>query len=301
VIGPTGVVLAGGASSRMGTDKALVRVDGRPMVLLVAEALRDGGCDAVWCQGGDPVALGRLGLDVHPDDDGGVGRSGPVRAIATALRSATAPVVVIAACDLPALTGDLIRSLVGTAADVGTVAVAVSGGRRHLVAAWPVTTRRRVDEAISGGVTSYGDLLTELGAIEVDVAPHVVHNVNRPGDLPGGPTAQRYPRSAMSVQEISVDELAPLLEAGARLVDVREPDEYAEARVPGGVLVPLGTVPDRVDAFRGDGTTYVICRSGARSMRACELLVERGLDVANVAGGPLAWIASGRDVAAGPA
>ena len=104
----------------------------------------------------------------------------------------------------------------------------------------------------------------------------------------------------MTVQEISVDELAPLLEAGARLVDVREPDEYAEARVPGGVLVPLGTVPDHVDAFRGEGTTYVICRSGARSMRACEFLADQGIEVANVAGGTLAWIASGRDVAAGP-
>lgn len=105
----------------------------------------------------------------------------------------------------------------------------------------------------------------------------------------------------MSVHEISVDELAPLLDAGARLVDVREPDEYAEARVPGGTLVPLGSVPEQIDAFQGDGTTYVICRSGARSMRACEFLAERGIDVANVAGGTLAWIASGRDVAAGPA
>lgn len=102
----------------------------------------------------------------------------------------------------------------------------------------------------------------------------------------------------MTVQEISVDELAPLIEAGARLVDVRKPDEFAQARVPGGILVPLATVPDRIDAFRGEGTTYVICRSGARSMRACEFLADRGVDVANVAGGTLAWIASGRDVVA---
>ena len=102
----------------------------------------------------------------------------------------------------------------------------------------------------------------------------------------------------MTVQEISVDELAPLLEAGARLVDVREPDEFEQARGPGGILVPLAAVPDRIDAFRGEGTTYVICRSGARSMRACEFLAAHGVDVANVAGGTLAWIASGRDVMA---
>jgi rhodanese-related sulfurtransferase len=52
----------------------------------------------------------------------------------------------------------------------------------------------------------------------------------------------------------------------------------------------------------GDGTTYVICRSGARSMRACEFVVANspaGAQVVNVAGGTLAWIASGREVVEG--
>jgi rhodanese-related sulfurtransferase len=65
------------------------------------------------------------------------------------------------------------------------------------------------------------------------------------------------------------------------------------------VLVPLGTVAAHVDAFRGDGPTYVICRSGARSMRACELVAAEGVDAVNVAGGTLAWIDSGRDVVEG--
>ena len=105
----------------------------------------------------------------------------------------------------------------------------------------------------------------------------------------------------MAIAEISVAELAERLAAGARLVDVREPNEFAEARVPGAVLVPLGTVPDQVDAFRGEGTTYVICRSGARSMRACEFLAAQGVEVTNVAGGTLAWLESGRDYATGAA
>jgi rhodanese-related sulfurtransferase len=103
------------------------------------------------------------------------------------------------------------------------------------------------------------------------------------------------------VEEITVDELAVGLAAGAGLVDVREPAEYEEARVPGAVLVPLNSVPDRLDAFTGDGTTYVICHSGMRSMAACEFVAERGAAVANVAGGILAWIASGREIATGTA
>jgi rhodanese-related sulfurtransferase len=103
----------------------------------------------------------------------------------------------------------------------------------------------------------------------------------------------------MSIPEVSVDELADLLSGGARLIDVREPDEFAEARVPGTVLVPLASVPERLDEFRGDGTTYVICARGARSMRACEVAAEAGIDVANVAGGTLGWIRAGHPVDAG--
>lgn len=105
----------------------------------------------------------------------------------------------------------------------------------------------------------------------------------------------------MAIAEISVEELAERLQEGARLIDVREPVEFDEAHVPGAVLVPLGSVPDRVDAFRGDGPTFVICRSGARSMRACEFVSAEGVEVVNVAGGTLAWLESGREYATGAA
>jgi rhodanese-related sulfurtransferase len=103
----------------------------------------------------------------------------------------------------------------------------------------------------------------------------------------------------MSVQEASVDELESALAAGARIVDVRETDEYVEGHVPGAVHIALGTVPDHVDAFRGDGPTYVICKSGGRSRRACAFLAELGLEAINVAGGTTAWIVSGRAVVDG--
>lgn len=103
----------------------------------------------------------------------------------------------------------------------------------------------------------------------------------------------------MAIVEIDVDELERALADGARVVDVREEHEYVQGHVPGAVLVPLDTVPARLDAFRGEGTTYVVCRSGARSMRACEFLSDRGIDVANVAGGTIAWTASGREVVVG--
>lgn len=104
----------------------------------------------------------------------------------------------------------------------------------------------------------------------------------------------------MTVPEIDVSTLAALVDTdGVRLIDVREPDEYAAGHVPGARLVPLGEVPERIEEFRGTGPTYVICRSGARSMRACEFVTAAGVECVNVAGGTNAWIESGRAVDTG--
>jgi rhodanese-related sulfurtransferase len=103
----------------------------------------------------------------------------------------------------------------------------------------------------------------------------------------------------MTVKEVQVAELEAAMQGGARVIDVRETNEYVEGHVPGAVHIALSTVPEHVDAFRGEGPTYVVCRSGARSMRACEFLSQQGIDVINVAGGTLDWISSGRAVVTG--
>jgi rhodanese-related sulfurtransferase len=103
------------------------------------------------------------------------------------------------------------------------------------------------------------------------------------------------------IAEVTVDELDAALAAGARLIDVREDDEYAEGHVPGAVHVPLATVPDHVDLFAAEGDTYVICKGGGRSQRACEFLAEQGVVTTNVAGGTMAWALSGRPLVAGTA
>ncbi len=105
----------------------------------------------------------------------------------------------------------------------------------------------------------------------------------------------------MSVSEVNVEQLAAAMSAGARVVDVREESEYVAGHVAGAVHVPLGTVPDNVDAFRGDGPVYVICMGGGRSMRACEFVSQFGIDAVNIAGGTRAWMQSGRPVVEGSA
>ena len=100
----------------------------------------------------------------------------------------------------------------------------------------------------------------------------------------------------MAVPEIDVDQLAKLHAEGVPIIDVRQPDEYVSGHVPGAVLIPLADVPERVEDFPDDRPVYVICRSGARSARAVEFLLGQGLDATNIAGGTLAWVASGGEV-----
>jgi len=107
----------------------------------------------------------------------------------------------------------------------------------------------------------------------------------------------------MSVIEVGVEELEAALAAGARLIDVREADEYEAGHVASAVHVALGAVAANVAAFlpaaEGDGPPYVICKVGGRSMRACEFLAQQGIEAINVAGGTMEWIVSGRTVVAG--
>jgi rhodanese-related sulfurtransferase len=105
----------------------------------------------------------------------------------------------------------------------------------------------------------------------------------------------------MDVPEIDVDELATRREAGQAVLDVRNPDEYEEAHVPGVVLIPLGELVERIDEVPTDGPLPVICRSGGRSLQAAEYLRGQGIDAVNVVGGTLAWIDAGLPVEEGSA
>lgn len=105
----------------------------------------------------------------------------------------------------------------------------------------------------------------------------------------------------MEIPEIDVAQLAELLHGGesVALIDVREPDEYAEARVPGAVLVPLETIPERASDLP-EQHLYMICALGGRSLKAAEFLVAQGRACTNVAGGTVGWVEAGHRYDSGP-
>ena len=94
--------------------------------------------------------------------------------------------------------------------------------------------------------------------------------------------------------EVTIDDLADAISHGAYVLDVREQEEYDEAHVPGVVLIPLGELEARVGEVEDGSRVFVICRSGARSLKGADILEANGIDAVSVAGGTLGWIASGR-------
>ncbi|HLP29052.1 MAG TPA: rhodanese-like domain-containing protein [Candidatus Didemnitutus sp.] len=96
------------------------------------------------------------------------------------------------------------------------------------------------------------------------------------------------------INEISTADLHARLDAGENimLLDVRQPEEYAEQHIPNSLLIPLGELPDRVDELEDyrDKEIVVICRSGNRSGQACMFLTMSGFEnVVNMRGGMLSW------------
>jgi rhodanese-related sulfurtransferase len=102
------------------------------------------------------------------------------------------------------------------------------------------------------------------------------------------------------VPEVDTEAFEAAWRAGAAVLDVRNPDEYATKHVPGAVLVPLPQLADRIGDVPEGRPLYVICARGPRSMRAAVAMkAQLGWDVVNVAGGTEAWAAEGRPLVDG--
>lgn len=100
-------------------------------------------------------------------------------------------------------------------------------------------------------------------------------------------------QQSQQMQEITATELKERLDRGdeIQIVDVREPNEYAFARIPGSVHIPLGQVLNRMNEIDPSRETVVHCKMGGRSARAIEALKRAGFqgNLLNLKGGITAW------------
>jgi molybdopterin-guanine dinucleotide biosynthesis protein A len=121
---PLGAILAGGAGRRMGRDKALVELGGRPLIAHVAIALAAAGCEPIAVGRAEPVA----GIPAIPDDSG----QGPAAGLLTALRVAGGRPVFLVATDQPLLRSETVAALLQVR---GAAAVPLAADTRQVLCA----------------------------------------------------------------------------------------------------------------------------------------------------------------------
>lgn len=174
-----GFVLAGGQSSRMGRDKALLEWQGGPLASHVARAVAGAAGNVTLI--GHPDRYSRLGYPVVPDDIPGLG---PLGGIATALRLSNADWNVVVACDMPGITSAFLRRLCEVAEGSQSDCVLPVGPGdlvEPLCAAYHRDSQAAIRTALDRGVRKVTDALADLRILHWRVAEEGwFANVNTP-------------------------------------------------------------------------------------------------------------------------
>jgi rhodanese-related sulfurtransferase len=104
------------------------------------------------------------------------------------------------------------------------------------------------------------------------------------------------------IQEVDATVAKSLLQASWVPLDVRYPEEFEDAHIPGSRLLPLGELRDRCDAELSRDQGYVVvCLSGKRSAVGALLLAQRGFRAVGLKGGLRDWSFGLEPEAPGPA
>lgn len=182
-----GFILAGGQSSRMGREKALLDIGGERLIERMAQLVESvaGGVTVV----GASASVRALGLRSIADDWPG---AGPLGGIATALGVSSAPWSLVVACDLPYLTKAWLQHLADRAlgCDADAVCAMNARGAEPLAAMYHQRAEAAIRSALAQGTRKVTDALEKL-SIEViepaewkpfDSDGYLFKNMNSPED-----------------------------------------------------------------------------------------------------------------------
>jgi len=97
---------------------------------------------------------------------------------------------------------------------------------------------------------------------------------------------------------IDVSAALELASQSAFLLDVRELDEWQAGHSPLATHIPLAELPDHLADLPRDRVIVCVCRSGGRSARAGQFLVENDFEAVNLEGGMTAWANEGQTIVA---
>jgi len=176
----TGFVLAGGGSTRMGRDKALLPYRGTTLLEHIASIVRQAAGTATII--GDPDRYRNVGFPVCPDQ---ILHCGPMGGIYTALSVTASDWNLVVACDMPMLSAPVLRRLIDHSFQSPSNCIVGTGpgGEPHpLCAVYHRRCLPLLEQAVRDKRFRMKGLLSELDAEHVALDPSALANVNTPGE-----------------------------------------------------------------------------------------------------------------------
>ncbi len=183
----SGIILAGGQSRRLGTNKAFVKVGGIALIERVAERVRHLASEVAIVTN-DPASYGSLGARVVPDT---WPRMGSLGGIYSGLEAACYERALVVGCDMPFLDHQLLRFMILLSADYDVVLPNVNGLLEPLHAIYNKACLPAIERLLRAGDLRIIDFLGEVRVRYVDEAELRIFdpqqlsffNVNTPEDL----------------------------------------------------------------------------------------------------------------------
>jgi molybdenum cofactor guanylyltransferase len=183
----TGAVMAGGKSTRLGRDKALLEIGGRTLLARTVVTLREVADEVLVIGPSEREAHAegaRVVPDAYPD-------TGPLGGIATALEAAAFPRVIVVACDMPFLNAKLLAFLCDFDPGADAIIPRVDGATQQLHAVYSRNCLPIMREELAGKNYRIGVLIARLNVHYVEETEIRAHdpelraftNINTPDDL----------------------------------------------------------------------------------------------------------------------
>jgi coenzyme F420-0:L-glutamate ligase / coenzyme F420-1:gamma-L-glutamate ligase len=185
------VILCGGSGTRMGRDKAVIEVDGEPLVHRVAGAIGR-VANPVLLAPGRPGRLGTLAYGEVADDPEG---AGPLGGMIAGLGASPHPLAAVVAVDMPFASPEVIALLAGRWAGEDALVPVTDAGPQPLHALYARSALPTLRAAVASGRRAVRDAVAVTNVRYVgpqewrpaDPSGRFAHNLNRAEDLAGLP------------------------------------------------------------------------------------------------------------------
>ena len=183
------VILAGGESRRMGSDKAWIAVGGQPLIAQTVATARESGVEDIFISGRAGQDYSALRCPVLLDLEPGFG---PLGGIERALHAARLPLVLVLAVDMPNMTAAFLRKLMSRCDALTGAVPKLNGEIEPLAAVYPKRCHVLAYESVlrsRHSATAFAEACLRERAVRALTVPaadaRCFDNWNRPSDVPG--------------------------------------------------------------------------------------------------------------------